>query len=446
MHDPQAHPSRERVLVVDDEPHVLSALRRALHKQGFEVLTAPAVPEALALLAVEPVDAIVSDMRMPGQTGADLLARARQMAPDAVRILLTGHADMQATLEAVNEGEVFRFLTKPWEDALLVQAIREGLERRALERERDALREITARQNEELRQLNEGLERKVAERTQQLQATLEQLKALTQQLKTDFSGTVRLLSSLIEARTGITSGCPRAVAQLVRRVAPALHLGGDTLTDLSFAALLEDIGKVGLPDELLQQPFEALSQEARARLLRHPVTGENLLMALPSLAGAGEVLRHLYENYDGSGGPRGLSGSAIPLASRLLRVLTDFEHYKAGAMELTRLGEELALQRLRRWRGRRYDPDCVDALVEALQGPGPVAQTTALVSSVQLRPGMVLAQDLLSAAGMLLLAQGHTFDEALIRRIRAYEKATDAFLWLCVRADTVPAPAGGPVA
>lgn len=441
MNDPQEHPSRERVLVVDDEPHVLSALRRALHKQGFEVLTAPDVPHALAVLATEPVDAIVSDMRMPGQTGAELLAKARQLAPDAVRILLTGYADMQATLEAVNEGEVFRFLTKPWEDALLVQAIREGLHRRALERERDALREITARQNEELRQLNEGLERKVAERTAQLQTAFEQLKDLTQQLKTDFSSTVRLLSSLIEARTGITSGCPRAVAQLVRKVAPALPIEGDALGDLTFAALLEDIGKVGLPDELLQQPFEALPQDSRARLLRHPVTGEGLLMALPSLRGAGEVLRHLHENYDGSGVPRGLSGSAIPLAARLLRVLTDYEHYRVGAIELTRLSDELALQRMRRWRGKRYDPDCVDALVEALQGQGPVPQATALLSSAQLRAGMVLAQDLLSAAGVLLLAQGHAFDEDLVRRIRAYEKATDEFLWVCVKVDAPAGPA-----
>ncbi len=446
MNDPQEHPSRERVLVVDDEPHVLSALRRSLHKQGFEVLTAPDVPHALAVLAIEPVDAIVSDMRMPGQTGAELLAKARQLAPDAVRILLTGYADMQATLEAVNEGEVFRFLTKPWEDALLVQAIREGLHRRALERERDALREITARQNEELRQLNEGLERKVAERTAQLQTAYEQLKDLTQQLKTDFSSTVRLLSSLIEARTGITSGCPRAVAQLVRRVAPVLPIEGDTLGDLTFAALLEDIGKVGLPDELLQQPFEALPQDARARLLRHPVTGEGLLMALPSLRGAGEVLCHLYENYDGSGGPRGLSGSAIPLAARLLRVLTDFEQYRTGAIELTRLSDELALQRMRRWRGKRYDPDCVDALVEVLQGQAPAPQATALLSSAQLRPGMVLAQDLLSAAGVLLLAQGHAFDEDLVRRIRAYEKATDEFLWVCVKADTPPGPAAAALA
>lgn len=441
MNDPQEHPSRERVLVVDDEPHVLSALRRALHKQGFEVLTAPDVPHALAVLAIEPVDAIVSDMRMPGQTGAELLAKARQLAPDAVRILLTGYADMQATLEAVNEGEVFRFLTKPWEDALLVQAIREGLHRRALERERDALREITARQNEELRELNESLERKVAERTAQLQTAFEQLKDLTQQLKTDFSSTVRLLSSLIEARTGITSGCPRAVAQLVRKVAPALPIEGDTLGDLTFAALLEDIGKVGLPDELLQQPFEALPQDGRARLLRHPVTGEGLLMALPSLRGAGEVLRYLHENYDGSGGPRGLSGSAIPLAARLLRVLTDYEHYRVGAIELTRLSDELALQRMRRWRGKRYDPDCVDALVEALQGQGPVPQATALLSSAQLRAGMVLAQDLLSAAGVLLLAQGHAFDEDLVRRIRAYEKATDEFLWVCVKVDAPSGPA-----
>lgn len=424
---------RYRVLAVDDEPNILNALRRTLRARGFEVLTAADGPPALELLRGEPVDAIVSDMRMPLMSGADFLREARAIAPDAVRILLTGYSDMAATIRAVNEGEVMRYLTKPWEDQELEQALREGIARRELVRERDALLELSQELNGRLATANATLEARVAERTAELREALAGLEDAGERLKSDLVGTVRLLSSLIARRAGRSAACPRRVARRVKAVGPMLGIEGDALTDLLFAALLQDIGKLELPDALLHRAVSALDPGESARWTMHPQRGEGHLAALPSLANAGRILRHLYEAVDGSGRPDGLVGDAIPLGARLLRVVTDLEHLVEGVIDPQPMSIDDALGQLRRHRGSRYDAACVDAVVEHASRAGrarPAAPRRQLVSSAELRPGMRLADDLTTASGALLLSQDHVLDEHAILRIRRFEASGDEFLWI----------------
>lgn len=427
--------TRQRVLLVDDEPNVLTALRRALRGRGFEVRCAGSGAEALVLLNQEPVDAIISDMRMPGMNGAEFLQASIALAPDAVRVLLTGFADIGSAMKAINDGQVFRYVTKPWDDALLLQGLDDGLARRALERERDALRTIAEQRAEQLRVLNAGLEDQVAQRTRELAAALDEQRALAARLKADFGSTVKLLSSLIEQRAGLGGAVPRRVARLVRNVGPALGIAGETLHDLSFAALLQDLGKLSLPDALVQQPLEALDPSDRARVLRHPQIGESSLMALPSLQGAGVILGQVHENYDGTGVPGRLRGGDIHPAARVLRVASDYEQYLAGALELQALTPEQAYRRLRQHRGTRYDPQVVDGFLRAMDQPvvGPAHKV--LMASDGLRAGMVLAQDLVSKSGALLLSQGYVLTDSLIAHIRRLEGFADDFLWIAVTSD-----------
>jgi response regulator RpfG family c-di-GMP phosphodiesterase len=163
---------RARVLAVDDEANVLAALRRSLRARGYEVAIAEGGAQALEMMADRAFDAIISDMRMPGMNGAEFLQAARALQPQAVRMLLTGHADVASALQAVNQGEIFRYLTKPWDDAQLAASLNEGLERQRLRAERDRLLAQVEQQNLQLQSMNQALESRVAERTAALQQAL----------------------------------------------------------------------------------------------------------------------------------------------------------------------------------------------------------------------------------------------------------------------------------
>ncbi len=162
--------SEARILLVDDEPAVLSALRRTLRQDGYQILTTGSGAEALGHLRAQTASLVVSDHRMPGMTGVELLRRVREEWPDTTRMILTGYADLQATMAAINDGEVYRFLAKPWEEADLRRAVREGVERHALLQENRRLLALTAEQNASLRELNATLEARVESRTAELMA------------------------------------------------------------------------------------------------------------------------------------------------------------------------------------------------------------------------------------------------------------------------------------
>ncbi len=178
--------SESKILLVDDEPAVLAALRRTLRRDGYRILTTENAAEGLATLEGETVSLVISDHRMPGMTGVEFLRTVRERSPDTTRMMLTGYADLQATMAAINDGEVFRFLAKPWEEGELRRSVREGVERYCLLQENRRLHALTAEQNASLRELNATLEARVAARTVELlaaQAMLvrsERLRAIGQ--------------------------------------------------------------------------------------------------------------------------------------------------------------------------------------------------------------------------------------------------------------------------
>ena len=165
------------ILCVDDEPNILSALRRLFRPHGYRMLTADSGAAGLAVLESEAVDLVISDMRMPQMDGAQFLAQVRQRWPGTMRLLLPGYADVQSILDAINHGEIYRYVTKPWDENDIVLVVRHALERRALEQDKLRLEALTASQNAQLLVLNASLEEKVAVRTQQLKLSHDELLA-----------------------------------------------------------------------------------------------------------------------------------------------------------------------------------------------------------------------------------------------------------------------------
>ncbi len=403
------------VLCVDDEPNILAALRRVLRGARHAVLTAAGGAQALALLEREPVDVVISDMRMPGLDGAQLLETVARRWPQVVRLMLTGHADMPSTLAAINRGQVFRYLQKPWNEVELVGAVEQGLERLALQRETQRLQALTRQRNEELQALNAELEARVAARTAALQEAADRLRR--SHLKA-----IKVFSNLLELRAPALAGHGRRVAESARGVARAMGLPEDTQRQVFVAGLLHDVGLIGLGDTMLARPVGRYSAAEQALYRDHPVQAEQSLLALDDLHDLLPLVRGHHERFDGGGFPDRLAGAAISLGARIIAVADAFDELQTGHLAAPGVSRQQARTLLQHGRGERFDPAVVDAFLQITEPERPpAAPPSRVLTSETLEPGMVLARDLVSARGMLMLTAGHRLTEALIARIRQFE-------------------------
>jgi response regulator RpfG family c-di-GMP phosphodiesterase len=418
------------LLFVDDEPSILSALRRLFRPHGYRILIAESGQAGLHTLESETVDLIISDMRMPEMDGATFLKAVRGKWPGIVRILLTGYADITSTIAAINEGEIYRYIAKPWDDNEIVLVVREALERQRLESENQRLSELTRQQNDELKALNAGLEQKVAERTAEVRGALGELR------KT-FMATVQVCAGMVELRAGQAgqqlAGHGRRVAEHARLVARRLQLPDNEVQAIMLAGLLHDIGKIGLADELLTRPFNLLTPEHRAMVMKHSVLGQNILMPIEKLRDSALLIRHHHENYDGSGYPDRLAGMAIPIGSRILAVVNDYDALQIGTLAQRPQKPADALTFLLDNRGRRYDPRVVDAFAALLAEtqkppPGEVA-----LRPLHLKPGQILARELNHSEGFMLLAQGSRMTPEIIQQLIKLEESEQRTYTLYIR-------------
>jgi response regulator RpfG family c-di-GMP phosphodiesterase len=438
MNHPAPHAAPEinsgaTLLCVDDEPNILSALRRLFRASGYRVLTADSGALGLEVLEKERVDLVISDMRMPVMDGARFLAQVRERWPDTLRLLLTGYSDIQSIQDAINCGEIYRYITKPWDDSDILLLVRHALERRQLELDKQRLEALALRQNEELKALNHSLEAKVEARTRQLRAEHEATSAANARLKKNFITTIKIFSSMIELRAHNQPGHARLVADLARRIGAQLQLDARDSQDLFVAALLHDIGKIGFQDDLLQTPLTMLHGETLGLFRKHPARAAELLMPLEELRGSAAILRAQLERFDGNGFPDGLAGLAIPLGARILALAADYYNLQQGAMVQRHLRPEEAKSLILDAGGKRYDPHVVAAFRQVMDGDAADGQGGVEALSGELTPGMVLARDLVSRDGLMLLSTDHVLDARMIQQVQDFETKSGGRLQIWVR-------------
>lgn len=420
-------PRLPSILCVDDEPNILSALKRLFRGKGWHVLSAAGGQAGLALMENEAVDLVISDMRMPEMDGAQFLAQVRVRWPDTVRLLLTGHSDINAIIDAITRGEIYRYITKPWDDNDIVLIVRQALERQALEMEKKRLEALTARQNQELVTLNASLEAKVEARTAELRIANESLQGANERLKTSFVTSIKVFSTLLEMRGGSLSGHSRRVADLARRIAIRLKLDGKLVQDIFVAGLLHEIGKVGFADELLNTPVAMMKPEQLDSYRKHTEQAEQLLLPLSDLREASDIITAQFERFDGTGFPQRLADQSIPIGARILTLASDFDNMQTGTLTHHQLSADEAKIIVVHSSGKRYDPQVVDAFMAlfadaSLEVVKKTRYGEIAVNICNLKAGMVLSRDLLSQSGMLMLSGGHVLDERLIRKLMDFQE------------------------
>ena len=425
-----------KVLLVDDEENILRAITRLLQEEenNLEVISATSGAQGLEALRADPnVALILSDQRMPGMGGSEFLQRAREVAPDAVRMVLTGYADMSATIDAINKGGASRYVSKPWDDDMLRHTILEGVEQYRLLQENRRLTALVQRQNDELSEWNGSLKNRVLEQTATIRCQNEELKSRNQQIGEAFRRTLVAFSRLIALHSSRLQEHTGNVTEISVAVAKDLGLPPDQVETVRTAALLHDIGVIGIAPEILVKRTTALTREELNLFLQHAVRGQTALDEVKELREAGVLIRHHHERYDGEGFPDRLCGSNIPLGARII-AYADFvdrslEEERGEAAIAAVL--DLATKEL----GHELDPALFSAMephVRALYTPARVQHGEVVEKELrpkQLLAGMLVTRDLYSGAGLPLLSKGTYLDAHKIA--------------LVVRHYVVDPPAGG---
>lgn len=433
----EASPSPGTLLFVDDEPSILSSLRRLFRPLGYTIHVAESGARGLELLAEHSIDLVISDMRMPQMDGARFLEEVRNRWPAVMRILLTGYADVTSTVAAINRGEIYRYISKPWDDNEIVLVVQKALDYKRLQSENARLLALTQAQNAELESINASLEAKVQARTTDLRRAMELLQASNGNLKKSFLTTIKLLSGLLDLRSQLLGGHARRVAEHARTLAQRLGENEASVQSIFFAGLLHDIGKIGWSEDLLDKPWNRLTPDERGIVVKHPAVAQNLLMAIEPLRDATVIIRHHHERFDGKGYPDQLGGIAIPVGARILAVTNDYDSLLLGTLTARPLTPTEARVFLNDNRGSRYDPTVVDVFDAMLTERKQTELEELQVRIMHLHPGRVLSRDVMHPEGYLLLLAGHTLDEHLIEQLAKIEKAGGRQIPVFVRNDAV---------
>jgi len=328
--------TRHKILVVDDEAANLRLLKRVLSDE-YDVIEAQSGAEGLEVLKEHAISLIITDQRMPGITGVQLLEQSIDFRPQAIKILLTGYTDIQALIDAINSGKVYKYVPKPWDADELKLTVRRALEAY------------------ELKEKNEEL-------------LIELRKALAQ-LEEVSMGTIRALADALDAKCDYTSGHSLRVSRYAVGIGRVMGLTADVLRDIELAGILHDIGKIGVPETILWKP-EKLNAEEHAVMSNHPLRSAQIIGELQGLGRARKYVLHHHEFMDGSGYPDHLVGEDIPLGARIILVADAYDAMTTDRPYRKAIGHERAASELSKYAGRQFDPKVVEALLSMVGEQG----------------------------------------------------------------------------
>jgi putative nucleotidyltransferase with HDIG domain len=352
------------VLFVDDEVNILKALQRLLRMEDMHVLTASRAGDALELLERNPTQVVVTDQRMPEMSGVDFLAQVRERHPDIVRMMLTGYTEINVAVDAINRGEIYRLITKPWNDDELRATIRQAFDHADLKAEIKRLNQITREQNFRLQDMNRNLEGMVRDRT-------KQLAEKHQQLRTAYVQTIRALAEAVDAKDAYTRGHSERVGVYASKIAREMSFAKDFIERVYIAGLLHDVGKIGVRDAVITKPAR-LTLEEYEEIKKHPEIGAKILEPVDFLKDVAPCVRHHHEWYDGSdrGYPDRLSGDQIPLPSRIILVADTVEAMTSDRPYRNALSLETVVSEVHRYTGSQFDPKVSHAFLRLVEREG----------------------------------------------------------------------------
>ncbi|MEW6404406.1 MAG: HD domain-containing phosphohydrolase [Chloroflexota bacterium] len=366
----------KRILFVDDEANILKSIQRLIKDEPYEALTFDSPLKALKKLEEVQVAVVVSDQYMPEMEGLVFLEKVQEIYPDCVRIIMSGYADLDLSLTAINRGNVYQFICKPWNNEEFKLMIKKAFDhfelvsinKRLLKVNKELLG-ATKRQNRELKDFNKNLEEQIATRTSEIMRSEDQLEKTVTKLRKAMEGTIHAIALTVEARDPYTAGHQRRVADLAGAIGMEMGLPGEQIEGIRVAGAVHDLGKISVPAEILNRPGKLTDLESSI-IHTHSQVGYDILKGIEFPWPIAEVILQHHERIDGSGYPNGLSDQAILLEAKIIAVADVIEAMASNRPFRTARGMDEALKEITKNRGLLYDPAVVKACLTIINEKG----------------------------------------------------------------------------
>jgi len=338
----------KRILVVDDELSVREILAEGLEAFGFETHMAADADEAMEMLGKQRFHLLLTDIEMPGRSGIDLMNSAQVLFPDLDVVMVTGVVDAKTAIRSIREG-ASDYLTKPFNLEEVQIVVDRTLEKRRLIAEN--------------RSYQEHLEDLVELRTSELVEKHREVERLYDELQESYESSLQALVTALDFRDNETHGHSYRVVEYAVMVATELGVGEPDLTWIRRGAILHDVGKIGIPDSILNKPGK-LDPGEWDEMKRHPEMGYRMLQHIRFLEPALDIVLCHQERFDGTGYPRGLKGEEIPLGARIFAVVDTFDAMTSDRPYRKALTIDDACKEIQDWSGRQFDPAVAAAFLD----------------------------------------------------------------------------------
>ncbi|MCR4880547.1 MAG: response regulator [bacterium] len=313
-----------KILVVDDEPDNLQLVRRTLRRH-YDIITANNADEAIETLKqVNDIEMVLSDHKMPGKNGVELLHHCFEHYPDVIRILITAYSEVPILVDAINTGKIHRYIKKPWTPEELELTVEKAFEASKLSRENTRL--IT-------------------------------------DFKDLFSGTISAITEALDEKDEFTSGRSKRVCEYAIKIAKEMNLSDIEISKIEVASLLHDIGMIGVPEYILNKA-EKLTDEEYKLIQKHVSYGLNIIGSIKQLESVVPIIKYHHERYDGSGYPYGIKGEEIPIGARIIALADTFDALISTRVYRDPMPVDKAIELITSFAGKQLDYNVVQAFLK----------------------------------------------------------------------------------
>ena len=423
--------TRSKLLIVDDEKSILRSLARTFRGPQYSVTTTSSPREAINLLAEKTFDVVLSDMRMPELNGSQVLAQAAKLQPDSVRLLLTGYADLESTISAINQGSIYKYISKPWNNFELRDTVELAIEKKANKDKEKASRDNLNKGVLTLKKTNSILQKRIKSKSSELEQSIAFYDVAREELAETCKNTIKSFASSINQHLGVGVETLEFFKARIRDLALSLELEENEVEALEYAVMLHQIGKLKIDKNLQHMKVSSMSKKEYEAYCDYAKQSVNMLIPFENMSMARKAIQCHLENYNGTGFPEKLFGEQIPLPARLLRVIVDCVYW----IDREKRDLKTTLKTITAGAGYQYDPVVVEALSQLLLRHEPDLEELQgfMPNSEDLPIGSVLAEDVICQRGTLILTRGTQISQAIVEKIKLFEKINQEKLLIKVK-------------